>query len=72
MTRRTKPRPHLLIWQLNANGYNYRKAALMQLMQSMERPPDVIFIQETHAELEPHLTGYRAHASSPNARTKGK
>lgn len=72
MTRRTNSRPNLLIWQWNANGYNYRKAALTQLIQSKERPPDVIFIQETHAELEPHLTGYRAHASPPSARMKGK
>lgn len=45
---------------------------MQQYIKSLERPPDMILVQETHAENAPSLPGYRAHASPPSARERGK
>lgn len=62
------------IWHWNANGFRCRKAVLQQHLRSLEpmARPDVIAIQETHAEDTPTLPGYRAHACPPSTRTCGK
>ncbi|KAL3218599.1 hypothetical protein MRX96_050662 [Rhipicephalus microplus] len=64
------------MWHWNANGYRCRKAVLQQHLRSLDQKelPDVIAIQETHAE-DPKITslpGYRAYARPPSARTCGK
>lgn len=71
---RTPVKKHkdLLIWQWNSNGYNNKRAVLQQHIQHLNRPPDVILIQETHSETPPTLPGYRTHASPPSARDAGK
>lgn len=65
-----------MVWHWNANGYRCRKAVLQQHLRSLDQKelPDVIAIQETHAE-DPKITslpGYRAYARPPSARTCGK
>ncbi|XP_077548373.1 uncharacterized protein LOC144161610 [Haemaphysalis longicornis] len=72
MTRQPRTNSTLTIWQWNANGFQCRKATLLQIIQGAERPPDIIMVQETHTEHAPSLTGYRAHASPPSARDCGK
>ncbi|XP_077541716.1 uncharacterized protein LOC144153828 [Haemaphysalis longicornis] len=67
-----KANSKITTWQWNANGFHCRKATLLQIIQSAEKPPDVIMVQETHAEDAPSLSGYRAHASPPSARACGK
>ncbi|XP_077553263.1 uncharacterized protein LOC144168052 [Haemaphysalis longicornis] len=64
--------PGLKIWHWNANGFRCRKAVLQQHLLSIEQPPDIIMIQETHTENAPSLPGYRAHASPPSVRDCGK
>ncbi|KAL3213417.1 hypothetical protein MRX96_035427 [Rhipicephalus microplus] len=66
----------IVMWHWNANGYRCRKAVLQQHLRSLDQKelPDVIAIQETHAE-DPKITslpGYRAYARPPSARTCGK
>ncbi|XP_077553737.1 uncharacterized protein LOC144168670 [Haemaphysalis longicornis] len=63
----------IVVWHWNANGYRCRKAVLQQHLRSLDQKelPDVIAIQETHAE-DPKITslpGYRAYARPPSART---
>ncbi|XP_077534604.1 uncharacterized protein LOC144146536 [Haemaphysalis longicornis] len=64
--------PGLKIWHWNANGFRCRKAVLQQHLLSIEQPPDIIMIQETHTENAPSLPGYRAYASPPSVRDCGK
>lgn len=52
-----KANSKITIWQWNANGFHCRKATLLQIIQSSEKPPDVIMVQETHAEDAPSLSG---------------
>lgn len=69
---RTPANTGLKIWQWNANGFRCRKAVLQQHLQSIDSPPDIIMVQETHMKSAPTLPGYRAHASPPSARDCGK
>lgn len=68
---RTPANTGLKIWQWNANEFRCRKAVLQHL-QSIDSPPDIIMVQETHTESAPTLPGYRVHASPPSARDCGK
>ncbi|XP_077557449.1 uncharacterized protein LOC144172690 [Haemaphysalis longicornis] len=70
MTRSAQSR--LKIWHWNANGLQCRRALLQQHIQTMDSPPDVIMVQETHMERMPTLPGYRTHATPPSARTSNK
>ncbi|XP_077559568.1 uncharacterized protein LOC144174656 [Haemaphysalis longicornis] len=74
MMTTARQRTSLRIWHWNANGFRCRKAVLQQHLQTLTpaEQPDVIMIQETHAENAPSLPGYRAHASPPSARTCGR
>lgn len=47
----------LIVWHWNANGYRSRKTVLQQHLRSLEPKdlPDVIAVQETHAE-DPKIT----------------
>ncbi|XP_077564512.1 uncharacterized protein LOC144179972 [Haemaphysalis longicornis] len=69
---RTPANTGLKIWQWNANGFRCRKAVLQQHLQSIDSPPDITMVQETHTESAPTLPSYRAHASPPSARDCGK
>lgn len=70
MAIKSRTKASLRVWHWNANGFQCRRAVLQQYIKSLERPPDVILVQETHAENAPSLPGYRAHASTPSARER--
>lgn len=67
-----KPDRDLLIWQWNCNGYQSKRATIIQHLEGIDRKPDIFMLQETHCIETPKLPGYRAHAKAAKTLSENK
>lgn len=57
----------LRVWQWNCRGYKQKRSTLQMHSQTLEKPPDIIALQETGTNVK--LPGYKAFQSSHDPKT---
>ena len=55
------------VWQWNCRGYRNKRGALAQYIAGLDKPPDIIALQETGAD-KPSLAGYQTLAANTGRR----